>query len=92
MLDPGPLLHEKLPHVNPSPSSSNVESTSLSSSSPVENYDVRKWEDKKKMKRKDNSVESVDFPTRTPRNPKFPCRLCKGDHIFKYCHGLSWVL
>ena len=40
--DPGPLPHEHQPHVNPSLSSSNVESTSLSPSSAVENYDVSK--------------------------------------------------
>ena len=117
MSDHGPSPHENQPHFNPSPSSLNVESTSLSSSSPVENYDVSKWEGKKKMKRNDkknkikkkvtsltfdhhvgnqsstsNSVESIDFRTRTPRKTKFPCRLCKGEHILKYFHGLSWVL
>ena len=40
--DPGPLPHEHQPHVNPSPSSLNVESVSLSSSSPVEKSDVSK--------------------------------------------------
>ena len=50
--DPGPLLHEHQPHVNPSPSSLNVESNSLSSSSTVENSYVSKWEAKKKMKMK----------------------------------------
>ena len=40
--DPGPLPHEHQPHVNPSPSSLNVELTSLSSSSPVEKYNVSK--------------------------------------------------
>ena len=40
--DPGPLSHEHQPHANPSPSSSNVKSTSLSSSSPIENFDVSK--------------------------------------------------
>ena len=93
---------------------SNVESASLSSSSPVENSDVSKREGKKKTKRKakkknnkknvptpnsdrhvgnslaiDNSAKSVDFPTRTSRKPRFPCRLCKGDHLLKDCHGLS---
>ena len=52
--DPGPLLHEHQPHVNPSPSSSDVKSTSLSSSSPIENSNVSKWEGKKKTKRRDN--------------------------------------
>ena len=52
VLDPGPLPHEHQPHVNPSPSSSNVESTSLYSSSSVENSNVSKWVGKKKTKRK----------------------------------------
>ena len=52
LLDHGPLLHENQPHVNPSPSSSNVESNSLSSSSHVEKSDVIKWVGKKKMKMK----------------------------------------
>ena len=50
--DPGPLLHEHQTHVNPSPSSSTIESTSLSSSSPVEKSDVSKRAGKKKIKRK----------------------------------------
>ena len=36
--------------------------------------------------------ESLDFPMKTTRKPKLPCRICKGDHILKYCHGLSQVL
>ena len=47
-----PLMHEHQPHVNPSPSSSTVELTSLSSSSPVENSNVSKWAGKRNMKRK----------------------------------------
>ena len=66
MLGHGPLLHEHQPHVNPSPSSSNVESNSFSSSSPVENYNVSKWEAKKKTKRKTkkkNIKQKVIDPT-----------------------------
>ena len=50
--DPSTLPHDNRPHVKPSPSSLNVESTSLSSSSPVENSNVSKQVGKKKMKRK----------------------------------------
>ena len=53
VLDIGPLPHEHQPHVNPSPSSSNVELTSLSLSSSVESSEVSKRVGKKKMKRKD---------------------------------------
>ena len=58
VLDPGPLLHEHQPHVNPSPSSSTVESTSLSSSSPVEKSDVSKRAGKKKLERKDKKKKT----------------------------------
>ena len=64
--DPSPLPHEHQPHVNSSPSLSNVESTSLSSSSPVEKSDVSKWAGKKKMKRKakkKNTKQKVIAPT-----------------------------
>ena len=64
--DPGPLPHEHQPHVNPSPSSSDVESTSLSSSSHVENSNVSKRAVKKKMKRKDkkkNTKKKTIAPT-----------------------------
>ena len=40
MSDPGPLPHEHPPHVNSSPALLNLESNSLSSSSPIENYEV----------------------------------------------------
>ena len=52
MSDHGPSSHEHQPHVNPSPSLSNVESTSFSYSSPVEIFDVSKWVGKKKKKMK----------------------------------------
>ena len=51
LLDPFPLPHEHQTHVNPSPSSSNVELTSLSSYSPFENSNVSKWAGKKKTKK-----------------------------------------
>ena len=54
VLDPGHLPCENQPHINPSPSLSNVELTSLSSSSPVENSNVSKRAGKKKIKQKDN--------------------------------------
>ena len=37
------------------------------------------------------SAESVDLPTKTPRKPKFPYRIFKGDHVLKDCHGMSQV-
>ena len=59
---------------------------------------------KRKIKKKKNkqktksqpitppSAESVEFHTQRLCKPKFPCRLCKGDHLLKYCHGMSLVL
>jgi hypothetical protein len=41
-----------------------------------------------------NHAGSVDdFKiTQTTHKPKYPCRLCKGSHLLKYCHGLSKVI
>jgi hypothetical protein len=41
-----------------------------------------------------NHVGSVDDSniTQTTRKPKYPCSLCKGSHLLKYCYGLSKVL
>ena len=94
-------------HVDISPSSPDV-SSSLYSSLCIESYDASNQVDKKNKKRnikkKKNkqttksqpitppSVESVDLHTQRPRKPKFPCRICKGDHLLKYFHSLSIVL
>ena len=83
-------------------------SSSISSSSSVESYDTSNQVDKKNNKRNikkkkekqktksqpttSHSAESVDIPTKTPRKPKFPCRICKRDDILMDCHGLSQVL
>ena len=40
----------------------------------------------------DNTTYSVEFSTITPRKPKFPYRLYKGNHLLNYCHGLSQFL
>ena len=54
---------------------------------------------KKKNKQKTKSqpitppiAESVDLHMKKPHKPKFLCRICKGDHLLKYCHGLALVL
>ena len=36
--------------------------------------------------------ESVGIPTKTTCKPKFPCSICKGDHLLKDCLGISQVL
>jgi hypothetical protein len=38
------------------------------------------------------SVDDVVKTTKTTRKPKFPCRICKGDHLLKDFPGLSKVL
>ena len=38
------------------------------------------------------SVETIDLHTQRLCKPKLPCRLCKGDHLMKDCHGLVLVL
>jgi hypothetical protein len=42
----------------------------------------------------DNHVGSFDDAkiTQTTRNPKYPCRLCKGSHVLKDFHGISKVI
>jgi hypothetical protein len=37
------------------------------------------------------SVDDVKI-AQTTRKPKYPCRLCKGSHLLKYCPGLSKVI
>jgi hypothetical protein len=38
------------------------------------------------------SVDDIDKPTKTTRKPKFPCRICKGDHLLKDFPGLPKIL
>jgi hypothetical protein len=38
------------------------------------------------------SVDDVGKPTNTGRKPKFPCRICKGDHLLRDFLGLPKVL
>jgi hypothetical protein len=97
---------ENQPHIDPFPSSP-VTSSSLSSSSPGEIIDPSNQEAKKKKKRKNNkkknkqgsnqpttfmSVDNVENPTNICCNPKFPCRICKGEHLFNYFPIIPKVL
>jgi hypothetical protein len=38
------------------------------------------------------SVDNVDKSTKTHRKPKFPCRICKGDHLLKDFPGIPKVV
>jgi hypothetical protein len=115
-----PSPQEDPSHVDPSPSSL-VVSSSLSSPSPSEIFEVGNQGDKKKNKRKIrkkknkqgdkipttaghvgsnqpvtvNRFGNIDEShklTKTTRKPKFPWRLCNGDHLLKDCHGIPKVL
>lgn len=94
------------PKVDPFPSSPIV-SSSLSSSSPGESLDFGNQEAKKKKKRtkkkKQNkkagnqatiatNATSMDKSSNQPCKVKFPCMLCKGDHILIDCPGIPKVL
>jgi hypothetical protein len=97
---------EHQPPVDPFPSSPIV-SSSLSSSSPSEILEASNQEAKKKKKRKNKkkknkqggnqpttmvSVDNVKKTTNIGRKPKFPCRICKGDHLLKHFPGIPKVL
>jgi hypothetical protein len=38
------------------------------------------------------SVDNVDKPKNIGQKPKFPCSLCKGDHLLNHCPGIHKVL
>ena len=40
----------------------------------------------------DNNHHEVEKPNRIGQKPKYPCRLCKGDHFLLDCPGISKVL
>ena len=100
--NPNPSLQEHQPHVDPYPSSPNV-SSPVSPSSLVETCSTSRQVDKKnkkrKIKKKKNKqktksqpitppiAKTIDIQTQKPCKPKFPCRICKGNHLLKYCHG-----
>ena len=94
-------LREDRPQPNPSPSSlvvaSYLSSSSLDQSSMVSSHGDKKKKGKgkkkkdKKEKKKQPSALDGAHSKRTPRKPKFPCKICKGDHLLKECLGLSRV-
>ena len=54
-----------------------------------------KWKGKKKKDKKEKKKQLYALvgahSKRTLEKPKFPCKLCKGDHLLKECPGLSHV-
>jgi hypothetical protein len=39
----------------------------------------------------DGGIDSVEKPRRIRSKPKFPCNICKGDHLTHLCPGLPEV-
>ena len=93
---PPPEQHHVDSKVDVSPSS--PVSASSSSTSPGESLDssnqVAKKKKKKKTKKKKSpkrevkSTTQVKPPSAPPRKVKFPCKLCKGDHLLRDCPGI----
>ena len=50
----------------------------------------KKKKDKKEKKKQPSALDGARSK-RTLRKPKFPCKICKGDHLLKECLGLSRV-
>ena len=50
----------------------------------------KKKKDKKEKKKQPSALDGARSK-RKPRKTKFPCKLCKGDHLPKECLGLSRV-
>jgi hypothetical protein len=85
--------------------SSSLSSSSPGESLNTSNQEAKKKKKRKKKKKKnkqggnqpaiDNhvgSVDDIDKSTNTRRKPKFPCRICKGDHLLKHFPGIPKVL
>ena len=91
---PPPEQHHVDSKVDLSPSS--PISASSSSTSPGENLDssnqVAKKKKKKTPKREVKSTTQVEPPFAPPRKVKFPCKLCKEDHLLRDCPGIPKVL
>src|ERR1700722_19621771 len=98
-----PSQHHQ-PSVDPLPSSPNF-SSSISSSSLGKSLDAsnqvakkkKKGKKKKKKKKQDKkevnqpSVSCVEETSNMHHKPKYPCRLCKGDHFLINCPGIPKV-
>lgn len=103
---PPPEHHHVDSKVDLSPSS--LISTSSSSTLPGESLDLSNQVAKKKKKKKTKKKKSskgeaksaattpsppqVGPPSAPPRKVKFPCRLCKKDHLLHDCPGIPRVL
>ena len=100
-----PSQHHK-PSIDPLPSSSNMSSSlssfSLSKILDASNQVAKKKNKGKKKKKQDKkevnqptmvvSVSSVEETSNMHRKPKFPCKICKGDHFLINFPGIPKVL
>ena len=96
---PPPEQHRVDSKVDLSPSS--PVSASSSSTSPRESLDSsnqvakkkKKMTKKKKTPRREvKSTTQVEPPSAPPRKVKFPCRLCKDDHLLRDCPSIPRIL
>ena len=104
---PPPEQHHVEPKVGLSPlmptstsSSSTSPGESLTSSTPVAKKKKKNTKKKKSPKGEVTSIPlapspstpEVEPPSAPPREAKFPCRLCKEDHLLRDCPGIPRVL
>ena len=79
-----------------SPVSTSSSSTSsgecLDSSNQVAKKNKKKTKKKKSHKREVKSKTQVRPPSAPPRKVKFPCKLCKDDHLLRDCPGIPRIL
>ena len=98
-LVPPPKQHHVDSKVDLSPSlpvfassSSTSPGESLDSSNQVAKKKKKKTKKKKSPKREVKSTTQVEPPSAPPQKVKFPCRLCKEDHLLRDCPGIPKVL
>ena len=79
--------------------SSSSSPTSPGESSTSSNQETKKKKKKKKSDKRDAthatispSTSQVGTPSAPPRKVKFPCKLCKGDHLLRDCPGIPRIL
>ena len=90
------------PSVDRLPASPNFSSSSLGKSLDASNQVAKKEKKGKKKEKQDNkevnqptmavSVSCDEENSDMHRKPKYPCRLCKGDHFLINCPGIPKVL
>jgi len=103
---PPPEQHHVDPKMDLSPSTptSTSSSSTLLGESLDSNHQVNKKKKKKPKKKKSpkgeaanapltlSSPPEVSPPSAPPRKVKFPCRLCKEDHLLRDCPGIPRIL